>query len=443
MRLSNQTEGDQVDDATRERAPEAAGKSPLDSISYDDLYARWERGNWSATQIDLSVDREQWQSELNEEQRRAALWNYSLFFHGEQVVAETLGPYIDAAPRPEHKHFLATQQADEARHSVFFSRFLSEVAGQGDDVSSALQATDPHLTWGFRHLFGHLQKLSGELARDPSVPKLAEGVALYHVLIEGALAQSGQRFIEDSLEKSGLLPGLLEGIKMVSRDEERHIAFGVKLLAELVASDPEAHEGVARLMRRAIPWSLTVFVPPGWDPSYTEAFGYTLEDIYAESQRSFEQKLRLVGAPPESLHGATPFRPDMTPRERADRVLLIVRGGMLGERNGPASRDPRAVEALFDTISLAIDHRHAPSHQVTVQWDFTDLEPWHLIVDNGNSRAVQGPAAAPDLVLRSGFDDWVDVFARRETARSAILKRKLRPKGSPLLLRRFEKMLAG
>jgi hypothetical protein len=376
-------------------------------------------------------------------QRRSALWNYALFFHGEQVVADTLGPYIDAAPRAEHRHFLATQQADEARHAVFFSRWLNEVAGQGDDVTSTLQTTDPHLTWGFRHIFGHLQRVSSELARAPSVPKLAEGIALYHVLIEGTLAQPGQRFIENSLEQTGLLPGLLDGIKHVSRDEERHIAFGVKLLAELVAMDPEAHAAVERLIRKAMPWVVTVFVPPGGDRSYTECFGYTLEEVYAEAQRSFDQKLRLAGAPPESLHGAAPYRLDLPYSERAERVLRMVHGGMLGSRNGSPTRDPRAVEALFETISLAIDHRHAPSHPITVQWEFPDLETWHLVVDNGHSHAARGAAASADLVLCSRFDDFVDVFARRETSRSAILKRKLKPKGSPLLLWRFEKMLAG
>ena len=32
----------------------------MDKISYADLYARWERGNWQATAIDLSADRQQW-----------------------------------------------------------------------------------------------------------------------------------------------------------------------------------------------------------------------------------------------------------------------------------------------------------------------------------------------------------------------------------------------
>jgi hypothetical protein len=28
-----------------------------DQISYEDLYARWEQGNWRASELDFSVDR--------------------------------------------------------------------------------------------------------------------------------------------------------------------------------------------------------------------------------------------------------------------------------------------------------------------------------------------------------------------------------------------------
>ena len=78
-------------------------------ISYTDLYARWERGNWRATEIDFTEDRRQWWDVMSEFERKAALWNYALFFWGEDAVADGLSPYIDAAPLEEQKYFLATQ----------------------------------------------------------------------------------------------------------------------------------------------------------------------------------------------------------------------------------------------------------------------------------------------------------------------------------------------
>src|SRR5215213_2685299 len=163
-----------------------------DQVSYDDLYERWERGNWRASEIDFSVDREQWRERFSDLERRAALWNYSLFFWGEDAVADNLAPFIDAAPREEQKYLLATQQADEARHAVFFKRFMREVAGLGDGtIAGGLGAIRPQLTWGFEKTFELLDKHAGELRQDRSPAKLAQAVTLYHVVIEATLAQPG------------------------------------------------------------------------------------------------------------------------------------------------------------------------------------------------------------------------------------------------------------
>src|SRR5918992_2274043 len=125
-----------------------------DQVSYEDLYERWERGNWRASEIDFREDRHQWEERFDDFERRAALWNYALFFWGEDAVADNLSPFIDAAPREEQKYFLATQQVDEARHAVFFKRFMNEVAGVGDgSVAGGLEAIRPQLTWGFVKTF--------------------------------------------------------------------------------------------------------------------------------------------------------------------------------------------------------------------------------------------------------------------------------------------------
>ena len=97
-----------------------------------------------------------------------------MFFHGEDAVADDLAPFIDAAPLEEQKYFLATQQVDEARHSVFFHRFMHEVVERGDGtIADALRATEPELTWGFRRTFadarrGHRRAAQGPLARPRS-----------------------------------------------------------------------------------------------------------------------------------------------------------------------------------------------------------------------------------------------------------------------------------
>src|SRR6476469_900381 len=209
------------------------------SISYEDLYKRWEKGNWRATEIDFSQDVVDWNEKLTEEQRRSALWLYTLFFHGEDSVADNLSPFIDAAPLEEQKYFLTTQQVDEARHAVFFKRFMHEVVGLGDGtIAGGLQATLPDITWGHRMVFERLDRMADELRADRSKTKLASAVTLYHLVVEASLAQPGQHMIEMSLEQMGVMPGFLEGMRNVALDEQRHIGFGVKLLADLYPEDP-------------------------------------------------------------------------------------------------------------------------------------------------------------------------------------------------------------
>src|SRR6201995_4927032 len=166
-------------------SPTNVASLPADAISYEDLYARWERGNWKATELDFSEDARQWREDFSEFERQAALWNYCLFFWGEDAVADNLSPYIDAAPLEEQKYFLTTQQVDEARHSVFFRRFMHEVAGVGDGTTAGtLRATDDQITWRHRMVFSRLDRMADELRADRSKPKLAAAVTLYHVVVE-------------------------------------------------------------------------------------------------------------------------------------------------------------------------------------------------------------------------------------------------------------------
>jgi hypothetical protein len=409
-----------------------------DQISYSDLYARWEQGNWSATGLDFATDREQWERDFTEFERRAALWTYSMFFHGEDSVADNLSPFIDAAPHEEQKYFLATQQVDEARHAVLFARFMREVAGTGASVGAALGETRPTLTWGFRKVFGRLDRMGDELRRDRSRPKLAQAIALYHVVIEASLAQPGQHFIEEGLGRRGLLPAFCEGMANVARDEQRHIAFGVKMIADLVREDPDCEPAIAELLREVLPFTVAVFVPPGWDERYVTSFGFTLEDIYTQGAEAMEARLRAAGLDPGSMRLGLPF--DLPPAARAERGLTLLRAGYLGERNGGVKPNAEATAMLFDGLRRQIDASVAPG--ATIQWDFSDAEPWHLQVGGASVPTAVSPgrAADPDLTFHCRFADWVDIAAGRTSPRTALLHGKVRPTGKVRMLIRAPKL---
>ena len=418
--------------------PTPPAASATDAISYEDLYARWERGNWSAIEVDFTQDKVDWHEKLTAEQRRSALWLYTLFFHGEDSVADNLSPYIDAAPREEQKYFLTTQQVDEARHAVFFHRFMHEVVGVGGDtVQSTLAATQDEITWGHRRVFTRLDEMADQLRADRSPVQLSKAVTLYHLVVEASLAQPGQHMIEDYLERFDVLPGFRAGMRNIALDEQRHIGFGVKLLADLYREHGEpVADAIAETLREVLSWTAAVAAPPNWDRSYTECFGFTLEDLGEEGARSLEQKLRAIGLDLETLR--TPMDFTQTPRERAERGMRLMQANILGP-GGPIDASPENVALLFEGMAQSADGGAVPAG-TTIQWDLTDAEPWHLVMDGRRARAVAGTATAPDLTLTCRIEDWVGVTAGREDARKLMLRRRLKPRGDLRLLLRLQKV---
>jgi len=413
-----------------------------DLISYEDLYARWEQGNWSATELDFSEDARQWREELTDFERKAALWNYALFFWGEDAVADNLSPYIDAAPLEEQKYFLTTQQVDEARHAVFFKRFMHEVCGLGSgSVASGLNAIKPELTWGFRKVFGRLDTMADELRKDRSPAKLSAAVTLYHMVIEATLAQPGQHFITSYLEQRDILPAFREGMTQIARDEQRHIAFGVKLLADVASGDPRCRRAVADVLREVTPWGAAVLTPPGWDRNYTEVFGFTLEDIGEEGVTSLQTKLRSAGMPMEELPGPPIVPADLTPRETATRGPLLTQAGLLGERQPSAPKDAASIELVMDTVRRQLPDTNGT--RLTVQFAFSDVDPWVLRLNGGVPRVERGNAEKPDVTLRTSWDDWLDVAGGRVNPGHAIMRGRLKPRARLSALKLLPAALGG
>jgi ribonucleotide reductase beta subunit family protein with ferritin-like domain len=417
---------------------------PADAISYTDLYARWERGNWCATELDFTEDARQWREDFTEFERTAAMWNYCLFFWGEDAVADNLSPYIDAAPLEEQKYFLTTQQVDEARHAVFFKRFMQEVCGVGNgSMSSGLQAIKPQLTPGFRKIFDRLDRMADELRADRSPAQLAAAVTLYHVVIEAALAQPGQHFICSYLEERDQLPAFRKGMENIAADEQRHIGFGVKLLSDLNREDPVGvPKAVARILRDVTRYTAQVLMPPGWDETYLTVFNYSFDKVGVEGLTSMTTKLRSAGLPIESLPGPALLPPGLSPLETAQRGRALAQAGVIGVREGPSKRDPESVALLFDTLCRQVNPNHGLTRPATFQWEFTDpdVATWHLTVNNGSTAAEPGEAPNPDLRLRLSYQDWVDIVGERLDPLRAVATGRLRPRGTPLGLRRLAKV---
>jgi Ribonucleotide reductase, small chain/SCP-2 sterol transfer family len=424
-----------------------ASQSLMDNVTYEDLYKRWEHGHWSAYDIDFSEDRKGWQA-LSDIQRRSAMWIYSMFFYGEDRVADTLAPYITAAPTEEQAYFLATQQVDEVRHSVFFHRFFKEVIGVGGEtIEQTLASTLPQLNWGYRGIFDRLDRMAEELRKDRSLPKYAQAITLYHLIVEGSLAQPGQHFIEDFFAAEHTLPGFSSGMASVSKDEQRHIGFGVKVLSELLADEhpasAECRAAVIELLRETLPYGPAVFSPPNLDREYTECYGFSLEDIFAFGLRLIRQRWRTIGYPTEEMPpGVFPFDPNLPEEEVAKNQVKLMMAGILGPPNPSPESTPDLQRLYFDLVTRAADPRAANGSRLVYQWRFTDADPWHLVIDNGLTRAEPGEAPDANVTFKASWGDWIASGKPDANPLKMVLQRRIRPRGSLRELARVRKVFA-
>lgn len=288
--------------ASSDPALQGNGGGQVKLLGYGELYDLWERQQWATQDLDFTQDRIDWHERIPEEERFQRMYGLSSFFIGEQKVADELGPILRAAPTEEQRIFLCTQIADEARHVRFFDRFFAEVGVlEGtDELRQRLEALEQHLNAAFGTLFDELLKSRVDrLSREPEDrDALVEAVTLYHMVIEGMLALTGQHFIIDYNERLGTLPGFVEGFSNVARDEHRHIAFGVRFLTDWVSED-ERYRGVIQgMLEEAIPVADRVIDPPWLEEDDIELFGVSREETHAFAAQCLSRRLKVIGLVP-------------------------------------------------------------------------------------------------------------------------------------------------
>ena len=249
-------------------------ESRLSSVKLMDpqqLYELWERQNWQSHAIDFAQDRRDWAA-MDEGLRDRLAWNLSSFFVGEERVTTQFSGLVMSYESQSEEAFLATQQVDEARHAQHFNRFYEQVLGIDGSFEDRLQAARRDLNPAFIEMFdGVLVEWGRRLIEDPSsVAAKVDFVTLYHMIIEGTLALTGQYFLTDYMERHDVLPGWVEGFKLISQDEHRHVAYGTWFLREKAADDA-LRQRICERLGELIPLAAGVLVPPAPTPTATRS----------------------------------------------------------------------------------------------------------------------------------------------------------------------------
>ncbi len=280
---------------------ESADRGRFELLDYGQLYELWERQQWATQDLDFSEDRIDWHERISAEERYTRMYGLSAFFIGEQRVTDELGPIMRAAPTEEMRIFLSTQIADEARHVRFFNRFYEEVGvlEGADDLAARLARVQSNLNPEFAELFdGMLKDRVDRLAAEPEDQvALVEAITLYHMVIEGVLALTGQHFIIGYNIEQGTLPGFVEGFGNVARDEHRHVAFGAKFLMDMASADERYRQAIQRTLVESLPVAEGVLRPPFAPPDDDdfELFGVSMRETQAFAAQCLTRRLKVIG----------------------------------------------------------------------------------------------------------------------------------------------------
>ena len=247
-------------------------------------------GTWDPREIDLSQDREDW-IRLSDESKARIRGLILGFQGGEEAVTLDLLPLVLTMAREgrlEEEMFLTTFLWEEAKHTEFFRRMLDEVLQEHGDLNQ-VRASDRN-----QDLFAEeLPSVMNRLLTDPSPENQVKASVLYNMIVEGVLAETGYYGFSRLLSANKLMPGLLQGIHLIKRDESRHIAYGVFLISRLVAQDTSLWPLVEERMHHYFD-TISLFQQRGGSAEEIEVRAY--------AKQQFEKRLaRIARAREQSL----------------------------------------------------------------------------------------------------------------------------------------------
>ena len=217
------------------------------------LWTKAKKLFWDPADIDFSQDVVDW-AEMPDDVKTLVAIGARGFMVGEEAVTLDILPLLRAISnegRLEETIFLTSFALEEAKHVDFFRTWFDAI---GFDPRSA-----PEVPYGYDNngdgaesynqndfFGGMLQRVMSRLDTDPSPEAFLDAGLLYNQLIEGVAAIAGYKGWDKFFQMFGKLPGLQEGLKLIQRDERRHIAYGTYMCRRIIAAHPETWEFVER-----------------------------------------------------------------------------------------------------------------------------------------------------------------------------------------------------
>lgn len=246
-------------------------------------------GVWDPRDIDLSRDSADW-ARLSPDEQDYLQVLLAQFVAGEEAVTLDLLPLIHAIAsegRFEEELYLTTFLFEEGKHAVFFRRFMDEVIGGPVDWRRY------HTPAYAKMFYEDLPRTMNRLLTDKSREAQALASTTYNMFVEGVLAETGYFSFYSALDARKILPGLREGVRLIQRDESRHIGYGVYLLSRLANEDPRIYDVIERRMNELLP-CVGALLAETYSRYQSMPFGLDLEVTNEFARSRFQSRMARI-----------------------------------------------------------------------------------------------------------------------------------------------------
>jgi len=213
-------------------------------IKHDDIwqfYKKAEASFWTAEEVDLSPDMNDWQGKLNDDERFFISHILAFFAASDGIVNENLAiNFLQEVQYPEARCFYGFQIMIENIHSEMYSLLIDTYIKDNNQKDHLLRAVDT---------IPCVQKKAEWALRWISKGSFAERLIAF-AAVEGIFF-SGSFCSIFWLKKRGLMPGLTFSNELISRDEGLHCDFACLLYNQHIVNRlPD--ETVREIIRNAV-----------------------------------------------------------------------------------------------------------------------------------------------------------------------------------------------
>jgi ribonucleoside-diphosphate reductase beta chain len=196
---------------------------PIKHKSIWEMYKKAEASFWTAEEIDLSSDTNDWENKLNDDERYFIKNVLAFFAASDGIVNENLAVnFMNEVQYPEARCFYGFQIMMENIHSETYSLLIDTYIKNEAEKKHLLQAIETVPSVGRKAEWALRWIENGSFAE-----RLIAFAAVEGIFFSGSFCSIFW------LKKRGLMPGLSFSNQLISRDEGLHCDFACLLYKEL------------------------------------------------------------------------------------------------------------------------------------------------------------------------------------------------------------------